>query len=176
MKNIFILSFIFCLISCNSNKNCIEKYLIEEENLSEKKVILFKNKSTFTDAINDFIPKRINQNPTYDELKFKDELVKKYSEDKDEVWEKNDFKKVNFIIFDFDSIQTIKNDIIINQKINYVFSLSKPYFFNKNKNVFFRVKKYHFGKYRNPIKNDVVIMEKNNGKWFVKKINANTDL
>ena len=43
-------------------------------------------------------------------------------------------------------------------------------------NVFFRVKKYHFGKYRNPIKNDVVIMEKNNGKWIVKKINANTDL
>ena len=166
----------FFLISCNSNKNCIEKYIIKEENLREKKAILFEKKLTLTDAINDFIPKRINQNPTNDELKFKDELVKKYSEDKDEVWEKNDFKKVNFIIFDFDSIKSIKNDVIINQKINYVFSLSKPYFFNKNKNVFFRVKKYHFGKYRNPIKNDVVIMEKNNGKWIVKKINANTDL
>lgn len=180
MKNIIVFFLISLLFSCNSSNKIIQNYLIEDaKNDSIKVNVLVKQKIIFNETFRIFqgmkvIPK------TKEELEINEELKKAYSNEIDENWAENDFKRVSFDIINRDSIdsyiskrrQEFKNKIEAD-RFN-LFFISKLYYYNNYKNAFFNISKFQI--FRNIIYNEVIILEKQKGKWVIVEKRENRDL
>lgn len=182
MKKIFIFYIITSLFftSCSSPNKIIQNYLTEEiKNDTIKDNVLIEEQINFNEAIRVFqgmkvIPK------TNEEFKTIKQIINQYSSETKKSWKKNDFKKINFDIINSDSVDVYFNKRLKSFKNKYfadkfnLFSISKPYFYNKNKFVFFYITKLQTLKYYKY--KEVVIMEKQFGKWVIIEKIINQDL
>lgn len=181
MKNyLSFLVVLLLLFSCQSNNKIIKKYLEDEiSNDTIKNNVIIKKQITFSETLRTFQGMKVSFNS--DELKTYNDLKTKYQNDKEEIWTHKKFNLSNIIIIiDEDSInnfiQTRRNKLqnkYFADKFNMYF-ISKPYFYNNNKNVFFRIKKTRV--FNNLVFDEVIVMERKKGKWIVFEKKVNSDL
>lgn len=178
-KIILILAILTFIISCSGTKKLQEQYLIEDLKNDTLDNVLIKEKLSFKKAF--FVFQGINFKPISDlKAKHIQELNNKHLNDERDYWSEKDFEKVKFSIIKEDSIDTFLKKREASLKNKYfadkfnLFYISKLFFYNENKNVFFYITKVKHFNYR--VYDEVIIMEKIKGKWVVVEKIQNSDL
>lgn len=183
--NKIIISLIISLlfISCSSNR-CIEVFMKDEiAKNKEQKItsVLFSRKSSTLKVLEIYRGLKIGNRMSSQAKSFNQEdydmLYTQYKNDTIlEYWNKNESKRLNFErITKINEIS--KNPQFLNDSSapseTYFYSLSKPIFINKNHALFSLLVSKGV---QSIIKDDVIIMKKEKGKWvFLEKVH-NTDL
>jgi hypothetical protein len=180
MKKIHTVFLLIIVTSCASPNRIIENYLIEEiKNDTIKENVLIKDKVSFNETFRVFQGMKI-KTKTNEESAINIQINKMYIDETKESWKKDDFKKIDFVILKSDSIDLFINTRMKNFKNKFyvdkfnLFYISKPYFYKHKKKVFFYITKFQTLKYYKY--EEVVIMEKQNGRWVIVDKIPNNDL